>query len=121
MHHLTYERVGEEHLDDLVLLCVPCHSAVHELERRGEMGLDFAGLVNERRAEINRRRQVARKAKLDLDTEAEKVSQLDKLRQRPASERLALAIARADKQGADIRSDLRIILRRLDAIERKLL
>ncbi len=25
VHHLTYERVGNERLDDLVVLCFPCH------------------------------------------------------------------------------------------------
>lgn len=47
---MTYERVGDEELADLTPLCQPCHAIVHTLERRGEMGLDFAGLVNEQRA-----------------------------------------------------------------------
>lgn len=25
VHHLTYERIGAEHLDDLLYLCKPCH------------------------------------------------------------------------------------------------
>jgi 5-methylcytosine-specific restriction endonuclease McrA len=29
VHHKTYERLGEEHWDDLVLLCSPCHNVVH--------------------------------------------------------------------------------------------
>lgn len=29
VHHLTYERLGEEHDDDLMLLCSPCHNLVH--------------------------------------------------------------------------------------------
>ena len=33
VHHLTYERVGHEHLDDLVLLCGPCHAAADARER----------------------------------------------------------------------------------------
>lgn len=30
VHHITYDRRGEEHLDDLVLLCRRCHQWVHE-------------------------------------------------------------------------------------------
>lgn len=29
VHHRTYERLGEEELDDLCLLCSPCHQLVH--------------------------------------------------------------------------------------------
>jgi hypothetical protein len=29
VHHLTYERLGEEHPDDLLLLCSPCHNLEH--------------------------------------------------------------------------------------------
>lgn len=57
IHHLTYERVGEEELADLVALCQPCHSMLHVLERRGDIqGLDFSGLVDHARAEKNRER-----------------------------------------------------------------
>ena len=28
-HHLTYERIGNERLDDLVLLCRRCHCLAH--------------------------------------------------------------------------------------------
>ena len=57
LHHLTYERVGQEELADLVALCAPCHRMLHALERRGDIeGLDFAGLVNHARAEKNRER-----------------------------------------------------------------
>ena len=29
VHHLTYDRFGHEHLDDLQMLCTPCHSMEH--------------------------------------------------------------------------------------------
>lgn len=29
VHHVTYERLGEERDDDLALLCSACHNAVH--------------------------------------------------------------------------------------------
>lgn len=41
LHHKTYDRIGEELVTDLMLLCKWCHEAVHELERQGEMGLDL--------------------------------------------------------------------------------
>jgi len=30
VHHLTYERVGEEKLSDLIYLCRDCHKSIHE-------------------------------------------------------------------------------------------
>ncbi len=34
VHHLTYERVGAENDDDLVLLCRNCHRQLHGLPRK---------------------------------------------------------------------------------------
>lgn len=34
VHHLTYERVGDEAMDDLAAVCETCHSAAHLLRRR---------------------------------------------------------------------------------------
>jgi hypothetical protein len=61
LHHMTYERVGQEQLSDLVLLCVGCHTTVHALEKRGEMGLDFEGLANFKRAAVYAAEQAARR------------------------------------------------------------
>lgn len=33
VHHLTYERIYNEPLFDLVAICRPCHEKIHELER----------------------------------------------------------------------------------------
>ena len=33
LHHLTYERLGNESLEDLILLCRRCHQQEHELLR----------------------------------------------------------------------------------------
>ena len=30
VHHITYERLGHEHYDDLVSLCRTCHQSVHD-------------------------------------------------------------------------------------------
>lgn len=35
LHHWTYERVGNEELTDLVLVCEDCHKRIHHIERRG--------------------------------------------------------------------------------------
>lgn len=53
LHHVTYERLGNENLTDLLPLCRTCHQMVHALEARGEIGLDLEGLVldEERSAE----------------------------------------------------------------------
>jgi 5-methylcytosine-specific restriction endonuclease McrA len=40
VHHKTYERIGAEHLDDLVALCRTCHKALHS----GEIVLHHEGL-----------------------------------------------------------------------------
>ena len=29
VHHRSYQRLGHEHPDDLVVLCRPCHKAAH--------------------------------------------------------------------------------------------
>lgn len=34
VHHLTYERLGHEDLDDLVSLCKRCHAKVHEKDKK---------------------------------------------------------------------------------------
>lgn len=35
VHHRTYERLGRERLDDLIVLCASCHSTFHNRTRRG--------------------------------------------------------------------------------------
>ena len=54
LHHLTYERVGQEELTDLSPLCGDCHRMIHVLEKRGDLKLDLVGLVNKKRAERER-------------------------------------------------------------------
>jgi len=31
-HHLTYERIGQEKLSDLIGVCIPCHNLIHGRE-----------------------------------------------------------------------------------------
>jgi 5-methylcytosine-specific restriction endonuclease McrA len=45
VHHKTYDRVGNERLEDLIVLCTPCHEIederrVAEAMRRAEQALD---------------------------------------------------------------------------------
>jgi hypothetical protein len=40
VHHRTYERLGHERLDDLELLCKPCHGGA-DRERRLQQEADF--------------------------------------------------------------------------------
>ena len=54
LHHLTYERIGGESLDDLTPLCQNCHSAIHYVA--GEHGsLNPFEHFDPERAEENRR------------------------------------------------------------------
>jgi hypothetical protein len=40
LHHITYERIGEERLRDVHPLCRACHSMLHVLIRRGVIDAD---------------------------------------------------------------------------------
>jgi len=42
LHHLTYERMGAEHDDDLMSLCEKCHSVVHQYQRETKLELKQA-------------------------------------------------------------------------------
>ena len=33
IHHHTYDRLGNEHLDDLIAVCRRHHSAIHKLDK----------------------------------------------------------------------------------------
>jgi hypothetical protein len=37
VHHLTYERLGDEMLFDLVAVCMTCHEKIHQPSRNSEM------------------------------------------------------------------------------------
>ena len=38
VHHITYDRLGREDMDDLITLCKGCHAKVHEndIAKKGE-------------------------------------------------------------------------------------
>jgi hypothetical protein len=47
VHHLDYPEVqGEEEMEDLCVLCRPCHDAIHSAEKGGQGTLHINGLFN---------------------------------------------------------------------------
>lgn len=54
LHHVTYERLGHEHLDDVVPLCRFCHKTMHGI-------LEGRHLTSWERAELEEREREARK------------------------------------------------------------
>lgn len=39
VHHVTYERVHEEKMSDLVILCEPCHQELHTIQRGSNLSV----------------------------------------------------------------------------------
>lgn len=131
LHHTTYERVGEEKLDDLKPLCAKCHAMVHELERRGDAGLDFEGVIDAARAEVGRaelaQQHATRSSEDALLAEQMKVL----IAALPFDERLKRARQAAKRRHVDVSHDLHILDRAvgkqkldkawnwLDIVERK--
>lgn len=111
LHHLTYERVGQELPDDLAGLCANCHAMVHVLERRGELALDFQGFVSAARAEkyaADRRPIPAPDPRPDYSHD-------------PPEVRLRRVMRAAKASYIDISSDLQVIKQRVSKMERKVL
>ena len=50
LHHISYERISNERLTDLVALCDRCHSMLHQLVREGQANLNPNTLFSEARA-----------------------------------------------------------------------
>lgn len=63
LHHKTYQRLGAEHLDDLVALCAKCHDMVHRLKDRGEF-VDYSNFTSLERANqyFDQNREMKRRA-----------------------------------------------------------
>ena len=47
LHHVTYERMGNEYDDDLMPLCEPCHVAVHKYHAKKHAGKSLASSTAE--------------------------------------------------------------------------
>ena len=41
VHHKTYDNVGKEHPEDLILLCPDCHKKVHQISKRKYVKKDW--------------------------------------------------------------------------------
>lgn len=109
LHHMTYERVGAERLEDLIALCRNCHVMVHALERRGDITLDFDGTWDKQRAIAGRRM-------LSEATERRRAELADALRQEqqrvlalPFAARLMRAVDHAKAKRINISSELRLL------------
>jgi hypothetical protein len=64
LHHVTYDRVGREELEDFVPLCRACHTQAHILEQEGIIELDLKGFYYDaERAAENAIVEAERKAK----------------------------------------------------------
>lgn len=102
LHHKTYERIGEELLTDLVPLCPNCHTLVHVLERRGEMGLDFEGFDSPERAAA----YAAQRREISDDERREREFEEQKRWVRSVSAGLRRSIAEGRKAGVDLSTEI---------------
>jgi hypothetical protein len=116
LHHLTYERIGAEEMEDLVALCRTCHQDVHVLEARGDIGLDLSGIESEERAA----RYLADSASSRADANAATVHREVLKQGRQLRDKLKRVAGRASEQGVDIRDELRAVSEALDAAEARL-
>lgn len=119
LHHLTYERVGEERVSDLTPLCRDCHSLVHVLERRGDLGLDPAPLSDKRRAAVNRLIERRRRAMATRDFNAEDVERHRRIMRLELPERLLFLRRAAARRHIDVSSMVRVVERQVERMERK--
>lgn len=81
VHHRTYERVGNERLDDLVALCPSCHTFVHTMEAAGYVDcLDpeaVMALSDQQRAERNQVAEAVRRATAEAERRPEPIDRVD--------------------------------------------
>lgn len=97
MHHKTYERVGQERLEDLAVMCKTCHRDLHIIEARGEIGLDHDALRDDLRAAAYAEHEARRKARSEEAKPAavrEAESALDLASARDAAQRAARDLLR---------------------------
>lgn len=120
LHHMTYERIGAEELTDLIPLCETCHNIVHVLDVRGEMALDFAGLVDQVKGERHRQ-AIAEREQAEQSVRTAQQERVATMRERmPLGWRLDRVITVMHLQGRDTTKDRRVWHKRLQAMERDL-
>lgn len=64
VHHLTYDRIGREQMDDLITLCQECHEKVHAIDiERKKQKKDNPGIRKWKQGKARRRKKAAKKNK----------------------------------------------------------
>lgn len=123
LHHKTYERLGDEALDDLVPLCTECHTFVHSMERAGYIdSLDPAALAALSDAERAERNQTVERQRVNRQrADYREIKTKDVLRRthRSLSHRLRQAMTRAENNGETFDEELALIEAAIASIERK--
>jgi hypothetical protein len=111
LHHLTYQRVGEERLSDLTPLCPSCHSLVHVLEWRGTLGIDLEGLTDAERAQHGREWLTNEAQRLKDEAAARLLLQRQAILATPFPSRLVNAKLTAKRRHVDISHLLHLLKR----------
>lgn len=64
VHHLTYERIGEELLTDLVVFCPQCHKKAHGLSPKSKWS-KYINSETENKPKLTSKEDIAMKAIID--------------------------------------------------------
>ena len=80
LHHRHYDNWGEEHLEDVVLLCVSCHDAITEVirNRRMALGDQTLGTIIPESKPIRSKKPKTRKVKNPRAVKAKRVTKSKK-------------------------------------------
>lgn len=113
LHHLTYERIGDELLDDLQPLCAECHAMAHALERRQLISLDLDGFA------LDPERAAAREQERD-EHEQHRRDQRQRFHDLPLHVRLEKLNEAAQVEGSPIYRHMRSIRHMIEKAEGKL-
>jgi hypothetical protein len=109
LHHMTYDRVGEERLEDLTPLCRTCHAMIHALEYRGDVTLDFHGIWDEKRAmesrAMMREAAIGRLSREQRDREEKQRA----VTEMPLATRLLAVVDAAKLARINIEGELRVV------------
>lgn len=122
--HRTYDRVGEEELEDLAPLCPSCHELVHAMEFAGYIQSlnpeEVADLSDDQRAEAHRHLAADQAERRRAELQATRGVDHAKRVGRSLSHRLKAALIAAAKADADTTAEVSLIEQTLVDLERKL-